>query len=125
MSDEYRDSLDTRNESRFLKVVNNQYYYPWKLRESIQKFQEEVRNGYVRQLGYGSFKKDPNESEILYYINLIDRGSDVFENYDEYKIFDNKRPKPYFNEGDLYKRGFSRGLYKRVIEDLISCSFKK
>ncbi len=126
LSEEFRDSIDTNNESRYQKVVNNQYYFPWKLRESIQKFQEEVKNGYVRQVGYGSFKKDPHESETLYYINLLNRSSDVFEKYDEYKIFDNRRPKPYFdNKGDGYKRGFSPGIYKIVIEDLISCSFKK
>ena len=126
LSDEYRDSLDTRNESRYQKVVNNQYYYPWKLRESIQKFQEEVRNGFIRQFGYGSFRKDPHESEVLYYVNLIDRGSDVLENYDEYRIFDKRRSKPYFEDkDDGYKRGFSPSMYKLRIEDLISCSFKK
>jgi hypothetical protein len=126
LTEEYRDSILSENNSRFQKVVNNEYYFPWRLRDSIQKFNEELRNGYVRQLGYGSFKKDPHESEILYYTNLLFKSSDVIESYDEYRIFDRRRQKPYFDgKDDGYKRGFSRGIYKVVIEDLISCSFKK
>jgi hypothetical protein len=126
LSEEYRDSIDTKNESRFQKVVNNPYYYPWKLRESIQKFQDKVKHGYVRQNMYGLTKRDPHETEILYYIYLLHGSSGVIENYDEYKLFDRKRQKPYFNSTeDDYKRSFSRGIYKIVIDGLISCSFKK
>lgn len=124
--DEYLDSINTRNESRFQKVVSNQYYYPWQLRESIQKFQEEVKNGFTKQIGYGSLKKLPHESEILYYTNLLHRHTDVGENYDSYRNFDRTRQTQYFNSNkDDYMRGFSPGIYKKVIEDLISCSFKK
>ena len=124
--EEYRDSLETKNESRFDKVVSNPYFYPWRLRDSIQKFQEKVKDGYGRQNMYGSTKKDPHESEILYYMYLLNGSSDVIEKFDEYRLFDRKRQKPYFNTNqDDYKRGFSRGIYMIVVNNLISCSFKK
>ena len=99
--EEYRDSILSKNESRFQKVVNNQYYYPWKLRESIQKFQDEIKNGYIRQSVFGSVKRDSHESEILYYINLIYRHTDIGENYDSYRIFDRTRQTPYFNSNKI------------------------
>ena len=126
LSEEYRDSKDTKNESRFQKVVNNPYYYPWKLRESIQKFQDKVKNGYVRQNMYGSTKKDPHETEIQYYLYLLDGSLDVIDKFDEYKIYDNKRPKPYFTSHEYSTtRIVSRSLHWIVINGLISCSFKK
>ena len=33
LSSEFKDSVETKNESRYQKVVNNQYFYPWRLRE--------------------------------------------------------------------------------------------
>jgi hypothetical protein len=126
LTEEYKDSIQSNNQSRFSKVVSNPYFYPWRLRESIQKFQEEVKNGFIGQLGYGSFKKDPHESEILYYSNLLYKNSDISEKYDEYRIFDKTRKNPYFDSNkDDYMRGFLPGIYKVVIGDLISCSFKK
>jgi hypothetical protein len=126
LSDEYRDSLKTKNESRLQIVLNNPYYYPWKLRESIQKFQDKVKNGYKGQNIYGSIKKDPHETEIRYYSYLLHGSSDVIDKFDEYKIFDNKRQKPYLNsDEDDNKRFVSRSLLWIVIDGLISCSFKK
>ncbi len=121
ISDEFRDSIATRNESRYKKVVNNPYFFAWKLRDSIQKFQDEAKNGYFHK---GNIKNS-HEAEILFYTNLLDKNSDVMENYDEYKIFDNKRTKPYLDSNDSYSRGFSKGILKIVIQDLIVCSFKK
>ncbi len=126
LSEEYEDSLRTRNESRYQKVVNNQYFFSWKLRESEKKFKEEVKFGLSRVSGFGFGKKNIHESEIIYYTNLLDKVSDVLESYDEYKIFDRQRSRPYLDPSkDTYLRGFSKGIYKIVIEDLISCSFKK
>jgi hypothetical protein len=59
------------------------------------------------------------------YINILDRNSDVIENYDEYKVFDSKRAKPYFDKSDSYARGFSKGMFKISIEKLVTCSFKR
>ena len=125
ISDEFRDSIAARNESRYKKVVNNPYFFAWKLRDSIDKFQDEAKNGFPKEQGYGIFKKNSHEAEILFYTNLLDKNSDVMENYDEYKIFDNKRTKPYLDLNDSYSRGFSKGILKIVIQDLIVCSFKK
>jgi hypothetical protein len=126
LQDEYQDSIRLKNESRYQKVVNNQYYFPWKLRDSESKFRDEVKNGFIRELGYGSFKKNPHESEIIYYINLLYKVSDVLESYDEYKIFDRQRSKPFLDPNkDSYLRGFSKDIYKIVIQDLVSCYFKK
>jgi len=125
LSDEYRDAIDTRNESRFQKIVNNPYFFAWRLRNSIEKFQDEAKNGFLKEQGYGVFKKNSHEAEILFYTNLLDRNSDVMENYDEYKVFDSKRAKPYFDKSDSYTRGFSKGMFKIAIEKLVTCSFKR
>lgn len=126
LSQESKDSISTGNQSRFSKVVSNQYYYPWRLRESIEGLIEESKSGFQRVSGWGVSKKSPQESEMIYYTNLLDKNSDVYERYGEYSDFDGKRKQPYLSQtDDGYKIGFSKGIYKIVIQDLISCSFKK
>jgi len=125
LSDEYRDAIETRNESRYQKIVNNPYYFAWRLRNSIEKFQDEAKNGFFKEQGFGVTKKNSHEAEILFYTNLLDRNSDVMENYDDYKIFDNKRTKPYLDSNDSYIRGFSKGVFKIITQKLITCSFKR
>lgn len=124
LSEEFRDAIRTRNESRYKTVINNQFYFAWKLRKSIQEFQDEAKNGYLNELGYGSLKKKSHEAEILFYTNLLYRNSEVMESFDEYKIFDNRRTKPFLDSNDSYTRGFSAGTLKIVIQKLINCSFK-
>ena len=63
---------------------------------------------------------------MIYYINLLDRNSDVYDRYGEYSDFDGKRKQSYLSQkDDSYRIGFSKGIYSTVIQDLISCSFKK
>ena len=126
LSQEYKDSVSTNNQSRFSKVVSNEYYYPWRLRDGIEKLNEESKTGYQRVSGWGVSKKSPQESEMIYYINLLDRNSDVYDRYGEYSDFDGKRKQSYLSQkDDGYRIGFSKGIYSTVIQDLISCSFKK
>jgi hypothetical protein len=125
LSDEYRDAINTRNESRFQKIFTNPYYFAWRLRNSIEKFQDEAKNGFLKEQGYGVIKKNSHEAEILFYTNLLDRNFDVMENYDAYNKFDSKRAKPYFDTSDSYTRGFSNGMFKIAIDKLVTCSFKR
>lgn len=126
LSQEFKDSVSTNNQSRYSKVVSNEYYFPWRLRESIEKLNEESKSGFQKVSGWGVGKKPPQESEMIYYTNLLDRNSDVYDRYGEYSDFDRKRKQPYLSEKeDGYRIGFSKGIYKTVLQDLIECSFKK
>ena len=126
LSQEFKDSVSTNNQSRYSKVVGNEYYFSWRLRESIEKLNEESKTGFQRVSGWGVGKKLPQESEMIYYTNLLDKNSDVYDRYGEYSDFDGKRKQPYLSQkDDSFRIGFSKGIYLIVIQDLISCSFKK
>ena len=58
LSQEYRESLETRNEVKYNNVVSNKFFYPWKLRNSIQKFVDESNKKLTELM-------DKKEKEIL------------------------------------------------------------
>jgi hypothetical protein len=124
LSQEYRESLETRNEVKYNNVVSNKFFYPWKLRNSIQKFIDESKDGYKRLNLYGS--RNPQESEMIYYTNMLEKNFVVSEDFDTYGRFDRgRKPKVLNDEKDSYTFSLYKGGYGLIIEDLIKCSFKK
>jgi hypothetical protein len=126
LTSEYEDSINIRNESRLKTVMENQYYYPWKLRKSIQNLTEESISGYGKVSGWGFNKKNSHENEILFYTNLLGKNFEISEKFDEYQRFDEKRKKPYLKPyEDSFTFTLYKGTYLIVIQDLIRCSFQK
>lgn len=125
LSDEYRDSISTGNESRYQKIVNNQYYYPWKLRESHTLLVDESKTGYQKISGWGMSKRNPQENEMIFYTNLLGKNYEFLDSISSYQKFDSTRKTPYLITSDYYTIGLISGIYKTVIQDLIVCSFKK
>ncbi|QWD76640.1 hypothetical protein ICV32_02965 [Polynucleobacter sp. MWH-UH24A] len=124
ISTEYKSSLETRNESRFNKIVSNEYFYPWKLRDSYKSLISESKNGFFRIHGIGSSTKSKHESEIIFYTNLFEINYEFLDSLDEYRNFDNRRNKPYLS-GDSYRIELSKLNFNRTIQSLIKCSFQK
>jgi hypothetical protein len=126
ISQEYRDSLETRNEVKYNNVVSNKYFYPWILRNSVNKLIEESKDGYSRTRFQSIPQSDPREIEMIFYINLLDKNFDVKENYDIYSRFDRgRKPRVLNEEQDPFIFSLMNGGYQLVIKDLIRCSFKK
>ena len=125
LSEEYKDSISTQNESRFQKIRSNQYFYPWRLREKYTQLSEESKNGYRKETSWGMNKNNPQESEMIFYTNLLDKNYDFLESVSYYQKYDETRKNPYLVSSDSYKIGLTGGIYKIVIQDLIKCSFKK
>ena len=123
--EEYKDSISTGNESRYQKVTSNQYFTPWKLRESFNKLSEESKTGYKREIGWGMNKNNPQESEMIFYTNLLDKNYDLLESISYYQKYDRTRKNPYLGSKDSFNIGLTGGVYKIIIQDLIKCSFKK
>ena len=124
ISTEYKSSLETRNESRFNKVMSNEYFYPWKLRNSYKSLISESKTGFLRIHGIGSSTKSKHESEIIFYTNLLETNYEFLESLDEYRIFDNRRNKTYLS-GDSGRIVLSKLDFNRSIQSLIKCSFQK
>jgi hypothetical protein len=124
ISMEYKNSLETRNESRFNKLVSNEYYYPWKLRDSYKSLILESKNGFTRIYGIVHSKKSKHESEIIFYTNLLEINYELLDSIDEYRKFDNRRNKPYLS-GDSNMIELSKLDFNRTIQSLIKCSFQK
>lgn len=124
ISTEYKSSLETRNESRFNKIVSNEYFYPWKLRNSYKSLISESKIGFSRIHGIGSPTKSKHESEIIFYTNLLESNYEFLDSIDEYRNFDNRRNKPYLS-GDSYRIEISKLTFNRTVQSLIKCSFQK
>jgi hypothetical protein len=126
LSLEYKESLDTRNEVKYNNVVSNKYFYPWKLRNSIQNLVNESQDGYKRLNLFNLGQNNSQESEMIFYTNLIEKNFNVSEEFDNYVRYDRSRkPRVLNDEQDSYKFTLYKGLYKSLIQDLITCSFKK
>ncbi|MBU3606865.1 hypothetical protein [Polynucleobacter nymphae] len=123
---EYKESLETKNEVKYNSVTSNKFFFAWQLRNSIQKLIDESKEGYKKQNLYNMGQKNPQESEMIFYINLLAKNSDVAEEFGAYSRFDrNRKPKVLSEEKDFYTFSFYKNGYKIVIDDLIRCSFKK
>lgn len=125
ISMEYRSSLETRNESRFNKIVSNEYYYPWKLRDTYKSLIELSKSGFTKIHGNFPLNKSKHESEIIFYTNLLEKNYEVLDSIDDYRKFDNRRNKPYLSPGDSNMIELSKLDFNRTIQSLIKCSFQK
>jgi hypothetical protein len=123
ISMEYRSSLETRNKSRINKIVSNEYFYPWKLRNSYKSLILESKTGLTRIFGIVPSNKSKHESEIIFYTNLLVTSYELLDSIDEYRKFDNRRNKPYLS-GDSLRIELSKLDFNRTIQSLIKCSFQ-
>ena len=123
---EYRESLEANNEVKYNNVTSNKFFPAWKLRNSIQKLVDESKEGYKKQNLYSMGQKNPQESEMIFYVNLLEKNSDVSEEFNAYSRFDRSRkPKVLGDDKDFFTFSLYKNGYKIVIDDLIRCSFKK
>ncbi len=123
ISSELRDSFNTSNETKFNLVVSNKFYYPWKLRDSIQQLITESKEGYSK---LGMFNLP--ENEIIFYTNLLEKNFKISTEFSEYVSFDNRRKPRVLNDPDqniFFTFSLNETLYTSIIQDLIRCSFKK
>jgi len=126
ISTEYKDSLDTKNEVKYNNVVSNKFFFPWRLRESIGNFVIESKDGFQKVRFSGGIQMNPQESEMIFYTNLLEKYYDISEEFDTYRRFDrDRKPKVLNDQNETYIFTFKKGMYKRTIQDLIKCSFKK
>ena len=126
ISEEYKDSLDTRNEVKYNNVVSNKFFYSWKLRNSIQNFVDESKDGYKKLNLYNIGEKNSQETEMIFYTKLLEKNFNVSEEYDSYERFDrNRKPRVLNGEKDSYTFSLYKNGYGLIIRDLIKCSFKK
>ena len=125
ISNEYKASLEQKNELKYKNLTSNKFFRAWKLRNSIKNLIEESNGGYQKLVLINVINSKSRQFEMIFYTNLIEKNYEISHEFDDYWLFDSSRS-PRALVADVsnltfyaYKVGYSV-----LIHELIKCSFK-